>query len=689
MKSPHIIFLSEMKCGISKVDKIKTQLTFNGFSVPSRGSSGGLALLWRKGISVVLRGYSDRFIDFDSEILGEKFRITGVYGELDVSKQRLFWNQFTSLSNDLSTPWLLLGDFNEVLSQDEFMGPGLRSNWQIDLFRQSLHSLNLHDLGFKGPKFTWHRLMNSPHTQRARLDRVVCNPHWQNLFPWSSVTHLNIYSDHSMLHVYISKRDPHSLHKRRRKIFRFEALWVKSKDCEQIIRDNWNSNFDNLPEKLTYQGFRLLRWGDKSHGNLSSRIAHLKKSLFRLQTRTITDTTRNLITDVKNQLDFLLEQDNIKWKQRAKQHWYVEGDRNTRFFHNYASKRKAINHIDSLLDSSGSPQSSPEALQQIITDYFGALFSSANPPESNIEQALQRVAPKVTPEMNQALIAPYTEKEIISALKHMHPFKSPGPDVGITILSRKPEKRSPSSLAYKQCRFMRFLVFDLRYIYHQLHSLIGAYWWDSKPGKKKIHWASWKTLSTAKSAGGLGFKDLRIFNLAMLSKQAWRLLTQPSSLLARLLQAKYYSSTSSMEAKLGNRPSWTWRSILEGRRALFVGCRKQIISGRTIKIWGGRWIPKPSSFTPSSIPSDLPRDALVNSLIDETSRCWKVELIRTFFAAPDADLILSIPISSSSQNDKWIWHHSKSGKYSVKSAYHAILDNPGYFTKKHPTLLFK
>ncbi|KAK6157019.1 hypothetical protein DH2020_011267 [Rehmannia glutinosa] len=231
-----------------------------------------------------------------------------------------------------------------------------------------------------------------------------------------------------MLHVHISKRDPHSLHKRRRKIFRFEALWVKSKDCEQIIRDNWNSDFDNLTEKLTNCTLGLLQWGDKSHGNLSSRISHFKKSLFQLQSGTITDTTRNLITDVKNQLDFLLEQDNIKWKQRAKQHWYVEGDRNTRFFHNYASKRKAINHIDSLLDSSGSPQSSPEALQQIITDYFGTLFSSANPPESNIEQALQRVAPKVTPKMNQALIAPYTEKEIILALKYMHPFKSPGPD---------------------------------------------------------------------------------------------------------------------------------------------------------------------------------------------------------------------------------------------------------------------
>ncbi|KAK6119621.1 hypothetical protein DH2020_046644 [Rehmannia glutinosa] len=166
---------------------------------------------------------------------------------------------------------------------------------------------------------------------------------------------------------------------------------------------------------------------------------------------------------------------------------------------------------------------------------------------------------------------------------------------------------------------------------YDINSLIGAYWWGSKDGKKKIHWASWRTLTLAKLASGLGFKDLKIFNLAMLGKQALRLLTQPTSLLFRILQAKYYLTSSFMDANLGNRPSWTWRSIMEGRRILFIGCRKQIISGRSTRIWGDRWIPKPPHFNLSSVHPVLPRDVLVRSLIDETSRSWNSVLVSELF----------------------------------------------------------
>ncbi|KAK6125621.1 hypothetical protein DH2020_040636 [Rehmannia glutinosa] len=195
-----------------------------------------------------------------------------------------------------------------------------------------------------------------------------------------------------------------------------------------------------------------------------------------------------------------------------------------------------------------------------------------------------------------------------------------------------------------------------------------SYWWGSTTENRKIHWASWRTLTTSKPLGGLGFKDLRIFNLAILGKQAWRLLTQPSSLLARVLQAKYYPGNSFMEAKLGHRPSWTWRSILEGRRILFVGCRKQIFSGRNTRIWGDRWIPKPPTFTPSLRHSTLPRDAPVSSLIiGNSDRYWNADLVRDTFTLDDARLILSLPLCAGNHNDRWVWHFTKNGKYSVKS----------------------
>lgn len=59
--------------------------------------------------------------------------------------------------------------------------------------------------------------------------------------------------------------------------------------------------------------------------------------------------------------------------------------------------------------------------------------------------------------------------------------------------------------------------------------------------ERKIHWVSWSKLCmTKKKEGGIGFRDLKAFNLALLAKQAWRIVTRPHSLPSRIFRAKYF-----------------------------------------------------------------------------------------------------------------------------------------------------
>ena len=111
-------------------------------------------------------------------------------------------------------PWLLLGDFNEVLnSEDKFGGRSINLNRALD-FKECLDTCSLLDLGFSGPKFTWSNLRQVPDLILERIDRSFANPSWRLLYPEASVTHLpRIFSDHCPVLLELSKPPPASINR--------------------------------------------------------------------------------------------------------------------------------------------------------------------------------------------------------------------------------------------------------------------------------------------------------------------------------------------------------------------------------------------------------------------------------------------------------------------------------------------
>jgi hypothetical protein len=86
---------------------------------------------------------------------------------------------------------------------------------------------------------------------------------------------------------------------------------------------------------------------------------------------------------------------------------------------------------------------------------------------------------------------------------------------------------------------------------------------------------------------------LEIFNKALLSKQIWRLLQNPNSLAAKILKAKYYPSCSILEASIGNRPSYVWRSFMAAQPVLQNGLIWRVGDGNDIGIWIDKWVVAP------------------------------------------------------------------------------------------------
>ncbi|KAJ0097104.1 hypothetical protein Patl1_28743 [Pistacia atlantica] len=181
-------------------------------------------------------------------------------------------------------------------------------------------------------------------------------------------------------------------------------------------------------------------------------------------------------------------------------------------------------------------------------------------------------------------------------------------------------------------------------ILQELNRLIKSYCWGQKNDEKRIHWCSWDKMKLSKNDGGLGFRDLELFNLAMLAKQGWRLLHYPNSLTVKVLFAKYYPDGNFLEAKVKRSSSFIWRSVMAARAILESGLMWCIGDGSKVRIWQDKWLPSASSFKIQS-------------------QCLEV------------NIICRIPISIFKRRDKIVWRYSQNGLFSVKSAYHLQVES--------------
>ena len=104
-----------------------------------------------------------------------------------------------------------------------------------------------------------------------------------------------------------------------------------------------------------------------------------------------------------------------------------------------------------------------------------------------------------------------------------------------------------------------------------------------------------------------------------------------NSLVHRVLKARYFQNTDFLHAELGTKPSFAWRSILSAQFVLHSGYHWQVGDGKSIGVWMDRWLPRPSNFrvlTPSTL---LPVNTTVDSLMDQESGEWNLNLINQVF----------------------------------------------------------
>jgi hypothetical protein len=155
----------------------------------------------------------------------------------------------------------------------------------------------------------------------------------------------------------------------------------------------------------------------------------------------------------------------------------------------------------------------------------------------------------------------------------------------------------------------------------------------------------------------------------MLAKQVWRLIADPNSLCAQVLKAKYFPSGDILNAGPKAGSFFTWQSIVAGIQTFKRGYIWRIGDGENINIWSDPWIPG-SANRKNSTKQGVCILSKVSELIDPISGNWDQDLITYIFNPRDVSRILQIPLNHNAFEDFIAWHGTKSGIFSVRSAYY-------------------
>ncbi|KAL9671188.1 hypothetical protein QQ045_008754 [Rhodiola kirilowii] len=164
-----------------------------------------------------------------------------------------------------------------------------------------------------------------------------------------------------------------------------------------------------LANKLHRCSKILSRWNFESFGKVGKRIRELKGELESVRLLEIDKETIAREADIVEKIDEWRLREEILWRQRSRVEWLKEGDRNTRFFHAKATRRKKSNIISRMQDEEGVWLTDERQIGEVTKRYFTNIFSTSR-------------------EMSRKLCEPVTATEVQAAIFQMSPMKAPGPD---------------------------------------------------------------------------------------------------------------------------------------------------------------------------------------------------------------------------------------------------------------------
>lgn len=290
-----------------KFDNIET--------VDAVGLKGGLCLLWNDNINVHILESSQNWLTCFVTLFDQStFLFTGVYGPPKCQDRHILWNYLGQL-HPCDLPWILCGDFNQILNKSEKLSRCDTSRGHKE-FANFLNQKSLIEIPSSGNWFTWTNNRKFDDVVWERLDRAICNFEWINWLPHTYYEVLPTASDHSPILIHMEQQ-----HHAKKRYFKFEAMWTKHESCKDVIKNAWNTTTQGsaaykLISKQKNTAKNLSQWNKSVFGNITSQIRELEQQLKILQSNLSDPTNRIAESNIRSSLNKLLDYEETMWAQR-------------------------------------------------------------------------------------------------------------------------------------------------------------------------------------------------------------------------------------------------------------------------------------------------------------------------------------------------------------------------------------
>ncbi|KAK1356412.1 hypothetical protein POM88_049668 [Heracleum sosnowskyi] len=184
---------------------------------------------------VMVLSYSKHHIDVVIETKGwSRYRLTDIYGEPDRAKMKEKWELICRLHSQMSLPWVLIGDMNNVISQNDKRGGRPYPTWLIRGFQKCIDDCDLHDLEIEGYPYTWEKGYGTDGWMEIRLDRALVSNSFMDQFVDAKLINMKVStSDHSLI-ILVPFTRSYSVKVKR---FRFENAWLRDPMCGKIVEE--------------------------------------------------------------------------------------------------------------------------------------------------------------------------------------------------------------------------------------------------------------------------------------------------------------------------------------------------------------------------------------------------------------------------------------------------------------------